>query len=113
MQGQKTTFADFGLRLRRLIAEKALNEAEVARRTGITPQAINIYVRENRLPKAEQLYALSLALGVSMERLLTGQEGKDESLQEPPLPRSQEEARKLVRVIMEAGQALAKELEKF
>lgn len=72
MQARKTTFADFGERLRSLIVDRLGNEAEAARRTGITPQAINTYVRENRLPKAEQLYALACALGVTMDELLTG-----------------------------------------
>ena len=73
MQAEKTTFADFGPRLRSLIVAQLGNEAEAARRTGMTPQAINTYVRESRLPKAEQLYALSRALNVSMEELLTGE----------------------------------------
>lgn len=72
MQAGKITFADFGPRLRALIVAQLGNEAEAARRTGITPQAINTYVQEGRLPKAEQLYALSKALNVSMEELLTG-----------------------------------------
>jgi transcriptional regulator with XRE-family HTH domain len=113
MQERKSTFADFGPRLAQQIKLRLGSEADAARKTGITPQAINTYVRENRLPKAEQLHALAEAMGVTMEFLLTGKQSTEWAVNEPLPQSSSPEARKLIRQLLSTAKALETELEKY
>lgn len=63
---------NFNSRLRSLIERKGLKQKEISELTGISEGAMSNYM-VNRIPKADQLFRLASALGVSMEFLLTGQ----------------------------------------
>ena len=73
MQEEKSTNVKFSARLQTAAAEKKLDQASLARVTGITHAAINNYWNKGRVPKSEELHRLSCALGTTMEWLLTGQ----------------------------------------
>lgn len=66
----------FGDRLRDLMKEKGYSQAELARRTHISPQLISYYVNNQRLPGGHLLWDIAGELGVSVDYLL-GNEGKD------------------------------------
>lgn len=64
----------FGSRLRALRVEKGLGQNDLARIAGIHPMQVSKYEREERSPSADNLLALAKALGVTVDRLLTGDE---------------------------------------
>lgn len=79
IQDKTSPFRDFPRRLSLLIAEELQgNQRELSKRSGVSPQAISNYVNAPsdtpRIPKSIELYAISKALGVSMEYLLTGED---------------------------------------
>lgn len=49
------------------------NQRALATEADVSPQAVHTYLNRGRIPKAEELYRLSRALGVTMEYLLTGE----------------------------------------
>ena len=51
----------------------AVTQNELAEKAGVSQGAISRYLNDKAAPRAEELHRLSVALGVSMERLLTGQ----------------------------------------
>ena len=59
-------------RLKRLIAEKGINQSELAARASITQSTVSKYVRGASEPKSHELHAISKALGVSMDSWFTG-----------------------------------------
>lgn len=72
-QQQNTSFDIFSDQLRSAMESKGWNQQDLAAATGIAQGAISNYIRAKREPTAAQLHRLSSALGVGMERLLTGQ----------------------------------------
>ena len=54
-----------------------LTRAELANAADVTEASISRYVNDKQEPRAAELHRLALALGVSMEFLLTGTKGED------------------------------------
>jgi len=68
-----------GARIAALRRAAGWNQAELARRLGISPSAVGMYEQGRREPSADMLVRLARALEVSVDYLLTGQPGKEES----------------------------------
>ena len=62
----------FSTRLKRLLEEKGIKQTELAVRAAITQSTVSKYIRGTQEPKSRELYAISNALGVSMESWFTG-----------------------------------------
>lgn len=56
--------------------EKFKNQSEFAKAVGMTQGGVSQYFTGKRVPSVENLPAISRALGVSMEYLLTGEDSK-------------------------------------
>ena len=69
--------SDFAENLRRVIFEKRLKAADVARATKITPPTISRYLSGTHQPTTENLIAISKYLGVSSEWLLSSPEAPE------------------------------------
>ena len=67
-------FSDVGSRISSCLNSLCITQAELARRTGLSKNAINNYVKGDRPPDSQSLYTLSVCLGKTMEWLLTGEE---------------------------------------
>ena len=68
----KTTFS---ARLSHAMEESSLSQAALERKAGIHQSSVSRYLSKGRLPGAEELRAISLALGVSADYLLGLREG--------------------------------------
>lgn len=77
----------FGRRLRKLRTDKGLSQADLARLAKTHPMQVGKYERGESFPAVETLVALSRALEVSVDYLLTGDEEprRDESAFNFPL----------------------------
>lgn len=64
----------FGRRLRKLRTDKGLSQADLARLAKTHPMQVGKYERGESFPAVETLVALSRALEVSVDYLLTGDE---------------------------------------
>jgi hypothetical protein len=64
---------EFGLRLHGLINKCGLNVNKISKVVVVGPSVIWAYINEGRIPEAPILHRISLALGVTMEYLLTGE----------------------------------------
>lgn len=60
----------FGRRLYQLMVAKGWNQSELARRAGVTRDAVSTYVRGKTMPTRQSAGALAEALGISVEELL-------------------------------------------
>lgn len=67
-----------GARIAALRRAAGWNQAELARRLGISPSAVGMYEQGRREPSADMLVQLSRVLEVSVDYLLTGKPEKDE-----------------------------------
>ncbi|MCI6026773.1 MAG: helix-turn-helix domain-containing protein [Oscillospiraceae bacterium] len=76
-------FSDVGSRISSCLNSLCITQAELARRTGLSKNAINNYVKGDRQPDSQSLYTLSVCLGKTMEWLLTGE---DRNVIIPPSP---------------------------
>lgn len=68
-----------GARIAALRRELGWNQAELAKRLQISPSAVGMYEQGRREPSADMLVALSRALGVSVDYLLTGKPREPEA----------------------------------
>lgn len=73
-KGKNVRTDNFSSRLGFYLDQSSLSRAEIAGLCGVGTSAIAKWLNGHLVPKSEQLYLLSAALGVSMEMLLTGQE---------------------------------------
>ena len=73
-QEKNSTNVHFASRLQRLLEEKGMTKAQLADLVGVSPTAIGNYCN-GRIPRSDELCRISAIFGVSMETLLTGQEG--------------------------------------
>lgn len=64
----------FGRRVRRLRAERNMEQKELARKVGVTNTTVSYWETFYRFPNASVVPALANALGVSTDYLLTGKE---------------------------------------
>lgn len=55
---------EFAKKLVNLLRDRNLNQADLARRAGLTPDAISTYVRARSMPEPSNLEKISAALGV-------------------------------------------------
>ena len=62
----------FSTRLKRLIEEKGIKQAELAARASIAQASVSRYINGLQEPKACELHAISKALGVSMDSWFSG-----------------------------------------
>lgn len=86
MQRKKLTIVNFPNRFRDLVENSGYSQKDLAMVLGISEGSIVNYKRD-RIPKAEELLAISDHFGVSIQWLLTGQGDNP-----PPAARSQEPA---------------------
>ncbi len=66
-------FYGFGERLNTAMKIKGITNSQITEELGLSKNAIGNY-KNNNLPRADILYAISQKIGVSMEWLLTGKE---------------------------------------
>ena len=71
--------SDFAENLRRVIFEKRLKAADVARSTKITPPTISRYLSGTHHPTTDNLIAISKYLEISPETLLSSSEAPESS----------------------------------
>ena len=67
MRTGKCLMDKFSSHLKRLMAEKGVTQAELAARAALTQGSVSKYINGHQEPKSRELYAISKALGVSME----------------------------------------------
>jgi transcriptional regulator with XRE-family HTH domain len=60
--------------LKKTIAERETNGAEIRRETGVSEQLISMYIHGKCVPSAYNLFRLANFLDVSADYLLTGEE---------------------------------------
>ncbi len=61
---------DFGNTLRGLIAEKEINQKELARKIDVDPSVVSLWLSGKRMPNADSLCRLADYFGVSVDFLL-------------------------------------------
>ena len=71
----------FSSKLRELRAKKGLSQAELAKRLGVTQQAVGRWERDKNLPDNDVLKKISVMFNVSIDYLLDNQ-----THQKDPLP---------------------------
>lgn len=73
----------FSSRLKELRAKKGLSQAELAKRLGVTQQAVGRWERDKNLPDNDILKKISVMFGVSLDYLLDNNTHRNDGL--PPL----------------------------
>lgn len=73
----------FSSRLKELRAKKGLSQAELAKRLGVTQQAVGRWERDKNLPDNDILKKISVMFGVSLDYLLDNNTHHNDGL--PPL----------------------------
>lgn len=77
-------FSDVGCRISKRIKELSLKQLDVCNKTGLSTTALSQYCTEKRVPDTVSLYKLAMALDVSMEWILTGEDLTDEDSSAAP-----------------------------
>ena len=68
---QKEEYAEaFGEYLKRLLEEKGMTQAELARRTGLTEASVSRYINGSRIPRISQAYEIAQVIGIDMNTLI-------------------------------------------
>lgn len=67
-----------GQRILRLMLENKLSQRELAGLSGVTPAAMNHYIKDKRVPRPDAIKNMATALGTTVDYLLTG---KDEEVE--------------------------------
>ena len=70
----------FSSKLRELRAKKGLSQAELAKRLGVTQQAVGRWERDKNLPDNDVLKKISVMFNVSIDYLLDNQTHQKDSL---------------------------------
>lgn len=68
------TFSDVGCRISKRIKELGQKQLDVCNKTGLSTTALSQYCTGKRVPDTVSLYKIAMALGVSMEWILTGED---------------------------------------
>lgn len=63
-------------RIKMLLERCGMTQRDLAQKTGLTEAAVCRYVRGERVPRSPAMAVMARALGVSMDFLATGEEGK-------------------------------------
>lgn len=70
----------FSSRLKELRAKKGLSQAELAKRLGVTQQAVGRWERDKNLPDNDILKKISVMFGVSLDYLLDNNTHQNDAL---------------------------------
>ena len=101
MQRKTLTIVNFGARFQSLVEKSGLSQKDLAAALGVSEGSIVNY-KGGRIPKAEELLAISAYFGLSMEQLLTGQaDPTPRSPEASVLKQARAEAEKLLRQLDE------------
>ena len=68
-EGVKVHHDAFGHRLRVLLADRGMSQAELAEQSGVTRQSINNYMTRGTSPSLPKAVAIARTLGVSVDDL--------------------------------------------
>ena len=68
-----------GARIAALRRQAGLSQAELAQRIRVSPSAVGMYEQGRREPSADMLVQIARVLGVSVDYLLTGASGREET----------------------------------
>lgn len=100
----------FAENLRHALSAKGWTQGDLTAACGITQGTISNYVRGKREPTASQLRLLAVALGVTMEQLLTGhgQQQRASPAESGTIKAAKAEAERLARLLGEAEHSLSK-----
>lgn len=77
-------FSDVGCRISRQIKTLGLKQLDVCNKTGLSTTALSQYCTGKRVPDTVSLYKIAMALGVSMEWVLTGEDLTNEDVKGDP-----------------------------
>lgn len=70
----------FGENLKNILDETGINQSELARRCQLSDQQISRFIKgKQRNPQIQTVVAISMALGVSIERLIFGEESENKN----------------------------------
>lgn len=75
MENQKESM---GQRIERLMLQNKLSQRELAGLSGVTPAAMNNYIKDKRTPRPDAIKNMATALGTTVDYLLTGKEEEAE-----------------------------------
>lgn len=62
----------FAMNLKKLMIEREMTAADIARKTGITQAALSRYINDKRNPRLNSVIKIAKALNVPIELLLKG-----------------------------------------
>lgn len=89
------TMSTFAQRLERARTRVGLNQSELARLLGVSPQAVQKWEGGENIPRGKRMQAIASHLKVSIEELLTDKPGPEErssddvvTIKHPPLERA-------------------------
>ena len=85
-------FSDVGSRIQQLLQHHSMKQAQLARETAISPNAITYYIKNKRLPDTASIYKIAKVLSSSVEWILTGEGEMIKSEAAPALPSASEYA---------------------
>lgn len=57
-------------KFKQLVKEADLNMSQVARRIGVTREAVNLWAKGKNYPSVDKVWAIAKALNVSVERVV-------------------------------------------
>ena len=69
---ESTGFEEFGLRIRRLLEERKLTQAELAKGTSLSPTQVSRLLSGDRTVNMDQAVAMGQALGLTVTELVSG-----------------------------------------
>lgn len=62
----------FAMNLKKLMIEREMTAADIARKTGMTQAALSRYINDKRIPRLNSVIKIAKALNVPIELLLKG-----------------------------------------
>ncbi|MCQ5026820.1 helix-turn-helix transcriptional regulator [Oscillibacter valericigenes] len=78
-------FSDVGNRISKRIKGLGMRQLDICNKTGLSTTALSQYCTGKRVPDTVSLYKIAIALGVSMEWVLTGEDVTSEDFRPAPL----------------------------
>lgn len=62
----------FAMNLKKLMIEREMTAADIARKTGMTQAALSRYINDKRIPRLNSVIKIAKALNVPIELLMKG-----------------------------------------
>jgi len=62
----------FAMNLKKLMIEREMTAADIARKTGMTQAALSRYINDKRIPRLNSVIKIAKALNVPIELLVKG-----------------------------------------